>query len=43
MPDPELLILGHVTRDEIAGEVRLGGSAGFAAGRRRLSVCNPGW
>jgi sugar/nucleoside kinase (ribokinase family) len=30
MDHPELLILGHVTRDEIAGEVRLGGSAGFA-------------
>jgi sugar/nucleoside kinase (ribokinase family) len=28
---PELLVLGHVTRDEIEGEVRLGGAAGFAA------------
>src|SRR4051794_35906379 len=27
----DLLVLGHVTRDEIAGEVRLGGAAAFAA------------
>jgi 1D-myo-inositol 3-kinase len=28
---PELLVLGHVTRDEGAGEARLGGAASYAA------------
>ena len=28
---PELLIIGHVTRDYIRGDTRLGGSASFAA------------
>src|SRR5437868_3081614 len=27
----DLLVLGHVTRDEIGGEVRLGGAASYAA------------
>src|SRR4051794_13231043 len=27
----DLLVLGHVTRDEIDGDVRLGGAAAFAA------------
>jgi 1D-myo-inositol 3-kinase len=31
MQRPELLILGHVTRDEIGDDVRLGGAAGFTA------------
>ena len=30
-PKPELLIVGHVTRDYIRGDTRLGGSASFAA------------
>lgn len=30
-PAYDLLVLGHVTRDEIDGDVRLGGAAGFAA------------
>lgn len=30
-PRPELLIIGHVTRDFIGGDTRLGGSASFAA------------
>src|SRR5688500_14607016 len=28
---PDLLVLGHVTRDEIGGQVRPGGAAAFAA------------
>ena len=28
---PHLLVLGHVTRDEIAGNIRLGGAASYAA------------
>jgi sugar/nucleoside kinase (ribokinase family) len=28
---PDLLVLGHVTRDEVGGEARLGGAAGYAA------------
>ena len=31
MPAPHLLVLGHVTRDEIDGGVRLGGAASYAA------------
>jgi len=31
MTELELLVLGHVTRDEIGGEVRLGGAASYAA------------
>jgi sugar/nucleoside kinase (ribokinase family) len=31
MSTPELLVVGHVTRDEIGGTTRLGGAAGFAA------------
>lgn len=31
MTAPQLLVLGHVTRDEIAGGVRLGGAASYAA------------
>jgi 1D-myo-inositol 3-kinase len=28
---PHLLVLGHVTRDEVGGEIRLGGAASYAA------------
>ncbi len=28
---PQLLVLGHVTRDEIGGEIRLGGAVSYAA------------
>jgi sugar/nucleoside kinase (ribokinase family) len=31
MAAPELLVLGHVTRDEMGGETRLGGAASYAA------------
>jgi 1D-myo-inositol 3-kinase len=31
MPAPRLLVLGHVTCDEIAGRTRLGGAASYAA------------
>lgn len=36
MATPHLLVLGHITRDELAGEHRLGGAAAFAA---RTAAC----
>lgn len=51
MPRFDLMIAGHVTRDEIGGEIRLGGAASFAAraasalGLRAavITAAPPGW